>query len=211
MDVHDRRQENFNTPRAAKAQSIIVGLDEAGRGPLAGPVVAGAVILNPERPIPGLADSKKLSPAKREALFELIHERALSVGVGFCTAQEIDAINILQASLLAMRRAYDGLTLQPCMALVDGNKLPLLPCAAKAIVRGDQTQPCISAASIIAKVTRDRYMLKLHERYPDYGFNQHQGYPTVRHLAALEQFGIMPEHRMTFGPVFSLKKRVAIV
>ncbi len=179
----------------------IVGLDEAGRGPLVGPVVAGAVILDPECPIQGLADSKKLSASKREALFELIHERALSVGVGFCSAQEIDAINILQASLLAMRRAYDCLTLQPHKALVDGNKLPLLPCAAEAIVRGDQTEPCISAASIVAKVTRDRYMLKLHERYPEYGFNQHQGYPTAAHLKALERLEIISEYRMTFGPV----------
>lgn len=183
------------------AADRIAGVDEAGRGPLAGPVVAAAVILDPARPIVGLADSKQLSPARREALAVLIRERALDWAVGLADVEEIDRLNILQASLLAMRRAVQKLRPAPQLALVDGNRAPWLPCAVRTIVGGDASVPAISAASILAKVHRDRIMVALDERYPGYGFARHKGYPTVEHLAALERVGVTPLHRTSFAPV----------
>lgn len=179
----------------------ICGVDEVGRGPLAGPVMAAAVVLDPFNPIDGLKDSKKLSEKRREQLYVEIREKALAWCVGRAEAAEIDAINILQASLLAMRRAVEGLSLLPDHVLVDGNRLPQLPCAATAIVGGDASETCISAASIIAKVTRDREMIELDAAYPGYGFARHKGYPTRMHLAALKQQGISEIHRRTFAPV----------
>lgn len=172
-----------------------------GRGPLAGPVVAAAVILDPTRPIIGLADSKALSERRREVLDELIRERALAWAIGRAEVAEIDEINILQASLLAMQRAVAELSRLPELALIDGNRCPILPCPARAIVGGDRTEPAISAASIIAKVARDREMKELAVRYPEYGFAGHKGYPTAAHLRALAQHGVTPVHRRSFGPV----------
>ena len=177
------------------------GVDEAGRGPLAGPVYAAAVILDPARPIDGLDDSKKLSERRREALALLIREHALAWCIASASVAEIDDFNILNATLLAMRRAVDGLTPAPQEALIDGNRCPALPCAARAVVRGDATVPAISAASIVAKVTRDRMMDRLSARYPEYGFARHKGYPTPAHLAALARHGISPVHRLSFAPV----------
>ncbi len=180
---------------------LIAGVDEVGRGPLAGPVVAAAVILDPERPIDGLADSKVLSEQKREDLAVLIRERAIAWSVGRAEIDEIDSINILQASLLAMRRAVLSLKPQPEFALIDGNRCPSLPCAAEAIVKGDATVAAISAASILAKVSRDQEMVVMDQAYPGYGFASHKGYPTKAHLTALERLGITPIHRRSFGPV----------
>ena len=183
----------------------ICGVDEAGRGPLAGAVVAGAVVLDPENPIAGLKDSKKLSAAKREFLFEQIQLKAKAWGIGEASPIEIDEINILQASMLAMRRAIEDLTTRlggwPDKALIDGNRCPELPISAEAIVKGDTKEPAISAASILAKVTRDRQMMALHELHPQYGFAQHMGYPTEAHLAALKEFGACEQHRRSFSPV----------
>jgi len=183
----------------------ICGVDEAGRGPLVGAVVAGAVVLDPNNPIEGLKDSKKLTPAKREFLYEQIMEKAKAWGVGEASPTEIDEVNILQATMLAMRRAIEDLTTRlgnwPDKALIDGNRCPELPIAAEAIVKGDSKEPAISAASIIAKVTRDRQMQLLHERYPEYGFAQHMGYPTEAHFAALKQYGACDQHRRSFSPV----------
>ncbi|WP_083398913.1 ribonuclease HII [Polynucleobacter sp. QLW-P1DATA-2] len=183
----------------------ICGVDEAGRGPLVGAVVAGAVVLDPNNPIEGLKDSKKLTPAKREFLYEQIMEKAKAWGVGEASPTEIDEVNILQATMLAMRRAIEDLTTRlgnwPDKALIDGNRCPELPIAAEAIVKGDSKEPAISAASIIAKVTRDRQMQLLHERYPEYGFAQHMGYPTEAHFAALKRYGVCDQHRRSFSPV----------
>ncbi len=180
----------------------ICGVDEVGRGPLAGPVVACAVILDPARPIDGLADSKKLSEARRETLAGLIRERALAWSLGRAEVAEIDAINILQASLLAMRRAVEGLSCTPDHVLVDGNRIPEgLPCSAEAIVGGDGRVPAIAAASILAKVSRDREMVALDARHPGYGLAQHKGYPTRAHLEALQRLGVSPIHRRSFAPV----------
>ena len=179
----------------------ICGVDEVGRGPLAGPVVAAAVILDPRNPVDGLHDSKKLSEKRREQLYVEIREKALAWCVGRAEVAEIDAINILQASLLAMRRAVEGLSLLPDHVLVDGNRLPQLPCAATAIVGGDASETCISAASIIAKVSRDREMIELDAAYPGYGFARHKGYPTKMHLEALRQQGVTEIHRRSFAPV----------
>ncbi|WP_201721774.1 ribonuclease HII [Polynucleobacter sp. MWH-Tro8-2-5-gr] len=183
----------------------VCGVDEAGRGPLVGAVVAGAVVLDPNHPIQGLKDSKKLTPAKREFLYEQIMEKAKAWGVGEASPAEIDEINILQATMLAMRRAVEDLTTRlggwPHKALIDGNRCPDLPIAAEAIIKGDAKEPAISAASILAKVTRDRQMLLLHERHPEYGFAQHMGYPTEAHFAALKQYGACTEHRRSFSPV----------
>jgi len=186
---------------AALSEWLVCGVDEVGRGPLAGPVVAAAVILDPQRPIAGLADSKKLAPKRRERLFEQIRDEALAWSLGRAEVDEIDRINILQASLLAMRRAVDGLDRAPLHALVDGNRLPDLPCPATAIVGGDATEPCISAASILAKVERDREMVALDARYPGYGLARHKGYPTREHLAALASLGVSAIHRRSFAPV----------
>ena len=183
----------------------ICGVDEAGRGPLVGSVVAGAVVLDPNQPIEGLKDSKKLSPAKREFLYEQIIEKAKAWGIGEASPAEIDEHNILQATMLAMQRAIEDLTTRlgawPAKALIDGNRCPQLPIDAEAIVKGDAKEPAISAASILAKVTRDRQMQALHERHPEYGFAQHMGYPTEAHFAALKLYGVCDQHRRSFAPV----------
>ena len=183
----------------------VCGVDEAGRGPLVGAVVAGAVVLDPNNPIEGLKDSKKLTPTKREFLYEQIMEKAKAWGVGEASPAEIDEINILQATMLAMRRAIEDLTNRlgawPDKALIDGNRCPELPIAAEAIVKGDAKEPAISAASIVAKVTRDRQMMSLHHLHPEYGFAQHMGYPTEAHFAALKQYGACDQHRRSFSPV----------
>ena len=183
----------------------VCGVDEAGRGPLVGAVVAGAVVLDPNNLIEGLKDSKKLTAIRREYLYEQIMEKAKAWGVGEASPAEIDEINILQATMLAMRRAIEDLTTRlgvwPNKALIDGNRCPELPIPAEAIVKGDAKEPAISAASIVAKVTRDRQMQILHERHPEYGFAQHMGYPTEAHFAALKQYGACDQHRKSFSPV----------
>lgn len=181
---------------------LICGVDEAGRGPLAGSVIAAAVILDPMRPIAGLADSKKLSAIARERLAPQIRECALSWAIGEATAAEIDEINILQATFLAMKRAVLSLALTPTHALIDGNRVPVgLPCSAEAIIKGDAKEPAISAASILAKTYRDAQLLELDRQYPQYGFARHMGYPTAAHLEALRVHGPSPVHRRSFGPV----------
>ncbi|MDN7123938.1 ribonuclease HII [Pseudidiomarina sp. 1APP75-32.1] len=180
---------------------MICGTDEAGRGPIAGPVVAAAVILDPRRPILGINDSKKLSEKKREALSQEIKEKALYWSIAQCDADEIDAINILQASLLAMQRAVEGLGVTPEKVLVDGNRLPKLIVPGEAIIGGDGLHECIGAASILAKVERDRQMLLWHAHYPDYDFARHKAYPTPGHLELLQRFGACPIHRRSFKPV----------
>jgi ribonuclease HII len=187
---------------------LIAGVDEAGRGPLAGPVVAAAVILDDQNPIDGLADSKKLTALRRDRLFDEIRAKALCFAVAQASVQEIEELNILQATLLAMRRAVEGLRLCPKLVLVDGNRLPVLPMQAQAIVKGDSLVAAISAASILAKVTRDRWCADYDVQYPQYGFAQHKGYGTAAHLAALHQFGACPEHRKTFAPVTEVLNRV---
>ena len=183
----------------------VCGVDEAGRGPLVGAVVAGAVVLDPSNPIEGLRDSKKLTASRREFLYEQIMEKAKAWGVGQASPAEIDEINILQATMLAMRRAIEDLTMRlgawPDKALIDGNRCPELPISAEAIIKGDAKEPAISAASIIAKVTRDRQMQILDRLHPQYGFAQHMGYPTEAHFAALKEFGVCDEHRRSFSPV----------
>lgn len=186
------------------AGRFICGVDEAGRGPLAGPVVAAAVILAEDQPIDGLADSKALSPQRRMRLAREIASRAVAWSVGTASVEEIDALNILQASLLAMQRAIAGLAIEPRQILVDGLHCPVAPCPVRAIVRGDATVPCIAAASILAKVDRDAIMMALHERYPVYGFDRHKGYPTAAHLAALRTHGVSAAHRRSFAPVRAL-------
>jgi ribonuclease HII len=183
---------------------MICGVDEAGRGPLAGPVFAAAVILDPERPIDGLADSKKLSAAKREQLALEIRSKAIAWAVAEASVEEIDKLNILQATMLAMSRAVLSLSRRPLEVLIDGNRCPDIDFPKRAIVRGDATVPVISAASILAKTSRDFYMLRLHELYPQYGFDRHFGYGTVQHLAALKQYGPSSCHRRTFAPVQKL-------
>ncbi len=177
------------------------GVDEAGRGPLAGPVVAAAVILDDLQPIKGLADSKVLTALRREKLYDEIRAKALCCSIAMATAEEIDTLNILQATMLAMKRAVEGLRLKPVKVLVDGNRLPALSILAEAIVRGDALVPSISAASILAKVHRDRWCEQFHLEYPQYGFAGHKGYGTAEHLAALRQYGACPQHRRSFSPV----------
>lgn len=184
-----------------QTEHLIAGVDEAGRGPLAGPVIAGAVILDPRQPIKGLADSKQLSEKKREQLFDEIRLKAIVWAGARATPKEIDHINILQASLLAMQRAVARLKIQPTLVLVDGNRAPVFSCPAKAIVRGDQLEQAISAASIVAKVLRDRIMRMLDKKYPLYGFASHKGYPTDSHVKALQQHGPCRIHRRSFAPV----------
>ena len=186
--------------------SIVAGVDEVGRGPLAGDVVAAAVILGDSSPA-GLTDSKALSPRQRERLAETIRSEAVSWSLGRATVAEIDELNILQASLLAMWRAVVGLSVQPSLVLVDGNHLPRWSYEARAIVKGDLIEPAISAASIVAKVTRDSEMVILDDQYPGYGFATHKGYPTKAHLAALASLGVSPVHRRSFGPVKRLLAR----
>lgn len=180
---------------------FVAGVDEAGRGPLAGPVVAAAVILDPARTVEGLRDSKKMTGRQRDAAFETLHRHAIAIGVGQADSREIDELNILHATMLAMRRAVDALGCRPSSVLVDGNQCPDLLIPVDAVVGGDGTVPSISAASIIAKVTRDRIMLELHERYPHFGFDQHKGYPTKAHRHALSVHGPTTEHRRSFAPV----------
>lgn len=190
-----------NLPEFPDFPRLSAGIDEVGRGPLAGPVVAAAVILDPDNPIDDLADSKALTESRREALYDQIQQRALSVSVAEASVEEIDEINILQASMLAMQRAVMNLAVTPALSLVDGNRVPFLPMPAVPFVKGDQRIPAISAASIIAKVHRDRMMTDLGRSFPDYGFERHKGYPTSAHLAALSRFGVLPWHRRSYAPV----------
>ncbi|WP_462387594.1 ribonuclease HII [Acidovorax sp. Q11] len=180
---------------------LVAGVDEAGRGPLAGPVVAAAVILDDLHPIAGLADSKKLTPARREKLYDEIRAKALCFCIAEASVEEIDRLNILQATMLAMRRAVMGLRLKPVMVLVDGNRLPVLDVPAEAIVKGDALVPSISAASILAKVHRDGWCVQVHEEFPQYGFAGHKGYGTAVHMAALREHGACVHHRRSFAPV----------
>lgn len=183
---------------------IIAGVDEVGRGPLCGPVITAAVILDPENPIEGLNDSKKLSEKKRDALFDEIREKAFAFALGRAEVHEIDELNILHATMLAMQRAVQGLKIQPDLAYIDGNRCPELPCRAEAVVKGDSRVPEIAAASILAKVTRDREMYEMDKQYPGYGIAGHKGYPTKAHLEALKVLGVTPEHRRSFKPVYNL-------
>ena len=192
--------------------ALTAGVDEAGRGPLAGPVVAAAVILEPSRPVAGLADSKSLTPMRREALATTIRTHSLAWGLGWADAAEIDTLNILQATMLAMRRALAALTVPPRHAIIDGNRCPDLSglafvCTAEAVVKGDALVPSVSAASILAKVARDEHMRVLDGRYPGYGFADHKGYPTAVHIAALRRLGPSPVHRRSFAPVQSCDSR----
>lgn len=208
------RSKNFlHAEQAAlhwDAPGLVAGVDEAGRGPLAGPVVAAAVVLDDLRPIRGLNDSKKLSAAQRERLFDAVMAQALCTSVAVASAAEIDQLNILQATLLAMRRAVQGLRLRPQLVLVDGNRLPVLDIRAEAIVKGDAKVAAISAASILAKVTRDRWCHELDARFPQYGFATHKGYGTAAHLAALREHGPCPEHRRSFAPVTEAAWRISV-
>jgi ribonuclease HII len=202
------RQANFDWA----VPVLTAGVDEAGRGPLAGPVVAAAVILEPSRPVAGLADSKVLSPARREGLAATIRIQSLAWGLGWADAAEIDTLNILQATMLAMRRALAALTVAPQHVVVDGNRCPDLSglafeCTAEAVVKGDSLVPSVSAASILAKVARDEHMRLLDERYPGYGLADHKGYPTAAHIAALRRLGPSPVHRRSFAPVQSCDSR----
>ncbi|MCJ7800499.1 MAG: ribonuclease HII [Polaromonas sp.] len=195
------KPEQTQTPLQWYVPGLIAGVDEAGRGPLAGPVVAAAVILDDLNPIRGLADSKKLTALRREKLYDEIRAKSLCCSIGQASVEEIDVLNILQATMLAMKRAVEGLRLKPHKVLVDGNCLPMLSVLAEAIVKGDALVPCISAASILAKVYRDRWCAELDLQYPQYGFAGHKGYGTARHLAALREHGACPQHRRSFSPV----------
>jgi ribonuclease HII len=185
-------------------EEIICGVDEAGRGPLAGPVYAAAVILHPERPIEGLRDSKKLTEAKRDALAPLIKAQAMAWAIAEASEAEIDKINILQASMLAMKRAIEALSVSPTLALIDGNRCPVLKIQAIAIIGGDDKEDAISAASILAKTARDAALVQLHAAYPQYAFDQHKGYGTALHLERLREHGPSPVHRRSFAPVREL-------
>ncbi len=189
---------------AENAGQLVAGVDEVGRGPLFGDVVTAAVILDPNYPIDGLADSKKLTEKRRNALFDEIKAKALAWSVARASVEEIDQLNILQATMLAMTRAVEGLSVTPNYALIDGNRCPVLSCPCEAVVKGDGKIPAISAASIIAKVTRDREMLAFDQQFPGYGLAKHKGYPTAVHLQALRQLGPTPLHRRSFGPVRDL-------
>ncbi len=200
-ETKKRMGDLFNDAMLEESADLIAGVDEAGRGPLAGPVVAAAVILDPMRPIDGLRDSKKLTEASRERLAAEIKERALDWSVAHATVEEIDELNILQATMLAMKRAISGLTVRPSLVLVDGNRVPRIDLPVNAIIQGDDKIAAISAASIIAKTTRDHWLEELDERYPEYGFAKHKGYGTKEHLEALAKYGPLPVHRKSFGPV----------
>ena len=182
-------------------EELVAGVDEVGRGPLCGAVVTAAVILDPARPIKGLNDSKKLTEARREALFPLIQERALAWCIARAEVEEIDRLNILHATMLAMQRAVAGLQIRPDLVLVDGNRCPALPMRSEPVIKGDSRVPAIAAASILAKVARDREMQELDKQYPGYGIAGHKGYPTPIHLAALRELGATPIHRRSFAPV----------
>lgn len=188
-------------PELIVPEGLVCGIDEAGRGPLAGTIVAAAVILDPLRPIPGLNDSKKLSEKKRDALAVLIRERAVGWAVASASVEEIDRLNILHATMLAMQRAVAGLAVRPTSAMVDGNRCPKLDIPCEAVIKGDGKIASIAAASILAKTVRDAEMLTLHAQFPMYGFDRHMGYPTAAHFQALEQHGTSPVHRRSFGPV----------
>jgi len=188
-------------PAGHDAPRLICGVDEAGRGPIAGPVFAAAVILDPRRPVAGLKDSKLLAPTRREALAVMIRREARAWAVASATVQEIDQLNILQATLLAMRRAVERLEVVPDEAWIDGDRCPRLSCRARAVIGGDRSVPQISAASILAKTARDAEMLRLHAQYPDYALDRHKGYPTPEHLALLAQHGVCEKHRRSFAPV----------
>lgn len=202
------------TPKSVVQPHLIAGVDEVGRGPLAGSVVAAAVILDPQKPIAGLLDSKLLNEAKRESLNELIQRQALAHCIAEASVTEIDQLNILHASMLAMQRAVNGLGIAPDLVLVDGNRCPALDYPCQAIVKGDQRVQAISAASIIAKVYRDRQMVELHQQHPEFGFDKHKGYPTAQHREAIMQFGVTPLHRQSFAPVrnaLMVKKNTTLV
>ncbi len=183
---------------------VMCGVDEAGRGPLAGAVYAAAVILDPAHPIVGLRDSKKLTEARRDLLAIEIKQHALAWCIALATVEEIDRLNILQATMLAMQRAVQGLSITPTMALIDGNRSPVLTMASQAIIKGDDKVTAISAASILAKTARDAALMELHAQYPQYAFDQHKGYPTALHLSRLREHGVSPVHRLTYGPVRAL-------
>jgi len=189
------------------AGEVLCGVDEAGRGPLAGPVYAAAVILNPARPIVGLRDSKKLNEARRDALALEIKEHAIAWAIAECSEEEIDRLNILQASMLAMRRAVEALATLPTLALIDGNRCPVMAIRSEAIVKGDDKVPAISAASILAKTARDAALHVLHGQYPQYAFDQHKGYPTALHIERLRLHGVSPVHRKSYAPVRALLNR----
>jgi ribonuclease HII len=198
------KKTSASLPLFSHVDEIICGVDEAGRGPLAGPVFAAAVILDPARPIRGLRDSKKLTEARREALAIKIRERAISWSIAQASEEEIDTLNILQASMLAMRRAVEGLHVPPTLALIDGNRCPVMSVRSEAIIQGDDKVKAISAASILAKTARDRALGELHLSYPQYGFDQHKGYPTAMHLERLSIHGVSPVHRKSYAPVRAL-------
>ncbi len=208
------RLKKFSTPKQPllpwNTVGLMAGVDEAGRGPLAGPVVAAAVMLDELHPIKGLADSKILTAPRRERLFDEIRAKALCFSIAEASVEEIDTLNILQATLLAMRRAVQGLRLKPQLVLVDGNRIPVMDIRAEAIVRGDALVPAISAASILAKVYRDRGCLELDQKYPKYGFARHKGYGTAEHLAALNEHGPCDQHRRSFAPVRAALARHAL-
>jgi len=199
MKADDRNLSLFDNE-----DEVICGVDEAGRGPLAGPVFAAAVILDPARPIAGLRDSKKLSEAQRDALAIEIRQHALSWSIAQSSEQEIDEINILQATMLAMRRAVEGLKVTPTLALIDGNRCPVMSVRSEAIIKGDDKVAAISAASILAKTARDAALMELHRLYPQYAFDQHKGYPTALHLELLRAHGVSPVHRKSYAPVRAL-------
>ncbi len=203
-ETKKRMGDLFNDVMLEDSADLIAGVDEAGRGPLAGPVVAAAVILDPMRPFAGLKDSKQLTEETREQLAPIIKERALDWSVAHATVEEIDELNILQATMLAMKRAVAGLTVRPNLVLVDGNRVPHLDIAVNAVVGGDETVAAISAASIIAKTTRDHWLMDLDRQYPEYGFAKHKGYGTAEHMAAIEKYGPLPVHRKSFGPIKKL-------
>lgn len=198
------KAKSESLPLFQHADEIICGVDEAGRGPLAGAVYAAAVILDPVQPIDGLRDSKKLTELRRESLAEEIKSKSLAWSIAFCTEAEIDELNILQASMLAMRRAVEGLKVIPTLALIDGNRCPVMKVRSEAIVQGDDKVAAISAASILAKTARDASLRLLHEQYPQYAFDQHKGYPTSLHLERLRMHGVSPVHRKSYGPVREL-------
>ncbi len=197
---------NLTLPLCGEAwrDELMCGVDEAGRGPLAGPVYAAAVILDPANPIGGLRDSKKLTEAKRDLLAAQIRTHALAWSIAYCSEAEIDELNILQATMLAMRRAVDGLKVVPSLALIDGNRCPVMPVRAEAIVKGDSKVAAISAASILAKTARDAVCSQMHAQYPQYAFDRHKGYPTPLHLDRLREHGVSPVHRKSYGPVRAL-------
>ncbi len=203
-NLQEKRTEFKHYQALLRRGKLIAGVDEVGRGPLIGAVVAGAVVLDPEKPISGLTDSKKLSEKRRECLAEEIRDKALAWSLGRSEPEEIDQINILQASLLAMQRAVQTLPLQLDGAFVDGNRAPMLPCPVATVVKGDLYIPAISAASILAKVARDKEMSELDQQYPGYGLAGHKGYPTKAHREALQRLGPTPQHRRSFGPVKAL-------